>query len=202
MPDNRSLSDLLAARFPPAVIGSHNYRDDATVTIHPEFLLQVAKLIKEDSAFQMNFLMDLTAVDYLNFGKGPEPVSYNNTGIPVRPNPQIPDEAPWPGRALRPGSGQALPARFEVVYHFFSLPMKQRLRVKVPVEESRLEVDSLTSLWESANWFEREIWDMFGIRFRGHQNLKRILMYKEFTGHPLRKDYPVNKRQPLIGPMN
>ena len=64
------------------------------------------------------------------------------------------------------------------------------------------EVDSLTSLWAGADWLEREVWDMFGIRFRGHPNLKRILMYDEFVGHPLRKDYPVNKRQPLIGPVN
>ena len=194
MPDNRSLSELLSAKFPTAVVGSHNFRGDATVTIRPEFLLGVARFIKEDSAFQMNFLMDLTAVDYLTFGQGPARASYNNTGIPVRPNPQIPDEAPWPG--------QAAPARFEVVYHFFSLPMKQRFRVKVPVQEAAPELDSLTLLWETANWFEREVWDMFGIRFRGHPNLKRLLMYKEFTGHPLRKDYPVNKRQPLIGPVN
>jgi NADH-quinone oxidoreductase subunit C len=87
--------------------------------------------------------------------------------------------------------------RFEVVYHFFSLEKKLRLRVKVPVEE---EVDSLCSLWPSANWFEREVYDMFGVKFRGHPNLSRILMYPEFEGHPLRKDYPIDKRQPLIGP--
>ena len=63
-------------------------------------------------------------------------------------------------------------------------------------------MDSLTSLWAGADWLEREVWDMFGIRFQGHSDLKRILMYDEFEGHPLRKDYPVNKRQPLIGPVN
>ncbi len=92
--------------------------------------------------------------------------------------------------------------RFEVVYHFYSLPRRARLRVKLPVSEDQPEVDSLTSLWKSANWYEREVWDMFGIRFRGHPNLKRILMYEGFEGHPLRKDYPIKKRQPLIGPMN
>ncbi|MDP6424883.1 MAG: NADH-quinone oxidoreductase subunit C, partial [Planctomycetota bacterium] len=61
---------------------------------------------------------------------------------------------------------------------------------------------SLTPLWAGADWLEREVWDMFGIRFQGHPNLKRILMYEEFKGHPLRKDYAVNKRQPLIGPIN
>ncbi len=89
-----------------------------------------------------------------------------------------------------------------MVYHFYSLPRRARLRVKLPVSEDQPEVDSLTSLWKSANWYEREVWDMFGIRFRGHPNLKRILMYEGFEGHPLRKDYPIKKRQPLIGPMN
>jgi len=63
-------------------------------------------------------------------------------------------------------------------------------------------VDSMTGLWESANWLEREVWDMFGIEFLGHPNLERILLYPEFQGHPLRKDYPIRKRQPLVGPKN
>ena len=92
--------------------------------------------------------------------------------------------------------------RFEVVYHLFSMDKKHRLRVKVGIEDGDLAVDSVTSLWGSADWFEREVWDLFGIRFRGHPNLKRILMYEGFAGHPLRKDYPYNKRQPLIGPRN
>lgn len=92
------------------------------------------------------------------------------------------------------------PHRFEVVYHFFSLARKQRVRLKVPLPAKNPEVDSLTALWAGADWYEREAWDMFGVRFRGHPNLKRILMYEEFQGHPLRKDYPIRKRQPLIGP--
>jgi len=90
--------------------------------------------------------------------------------------------------------------RFEVVYHFFSLEKRIRLRVKVPVDKKEPEVDSLCSIWPGANWYEREVYDMFGVKFRGHPNLTRILMYPEFEGHPLRKDYPINKRQPLIGP--
>lgn len=92
--------------------------------------------------------------------------------------------------------------RFEVVYHFYSVKHNHRLRIKVPLDEKNPEVDSLTAYWPSANWYEREVWDMFGIRFKGHPNLKRILMYEEFVGHALRKDYPFNKRQPLIGPLN
>jgi NADH-quinone oxidoreductase subunit C len=92
--------------------------------------------------------------------------------------------------------------RFEVVYHLLSLPFRRRLRIKVSLEEAEPTIDSLTPLWGGANWLEREIWDMYGIRFAGHPNLRRILLYEEFQGHPLRKDYPIRKRQPLIGPRN
>ncbi len=87
--------------------------------------------------------------------------------------------------------------RFEVVYQFLSLEKNHRLRVKIRVPESDVRVHSLVEIWKSANWLERETWDMFGVRFDGHPDLRRILMYEEFQGHPLRKDYPVDKRQPL-----
>lgn len=92
--------------------------------------------------------------------------------------------------------------RFEIIYNLFSLEKKERLFVKVLVSEKETQIDSVTSLWPAANWYEREVWDMFGITFVGHPNLKRILMYEGFQGHPLRKDYPYNKRQPLVGPLN
>ncbi len=92
--------------------------------------------------------------------------------------------------------------RFDVVYHLLSLRLGKRLRIKVAVGGQNPEVESVSSLWGCANWLEREVWDMFGIRFRGHPDLKRILLYEEFQGHPLRKDYPIQKRQPLIGPKN
>jgi NADH-quinone oxidoreductase subunit C len=189
-----SLLQAIKERFPEATRACHSYRGDATVVIGREFLLDIARTLKTDPAFQMNFLMDLTAVDFSAFGSKPSPAFFSSSGVPAKPSPQLPDPDPWPGP---PG-----PERFVVVYHFFSLPLKHRLRLEVPVDEADAEVDSLTSLWAGANWFEREVWDMFGIRFRGHPSLKRILMYEEFVGHPLRKDYPVNKRQPLIGPIN
>ena len=92
--------------------------------------------------------------------------------------------------------------RFEVVYHLVSIPRSDRVRIKAAVDEPNPTVDSVTELWGIANWFEREVWDMFGIRFAGHPDLKRILLYEEFEGHPLRKDYPIHRRQPLIGPKN
>lgn len=87
--------------------------------------------------------------------------------------------------------------RFEVVYHLFSLAHSHRLRVKVQAPEEEPWVHSLVDLWKAANWLEREAWDMFGVRFVGHPDPRRILMYEEFVGHPLRKDYPHTKRQPL-----
>jgi NADH-quinone oxidoreductase subunit C len=92
--------------------------------------------------------------------------------------------------------------RFEMVYHLYSLARNRRLRVKARVPEDPAEIDTLTGLWPSANWMEREVWDMYGIRFKGHPDLRRLLLYEQFEGHPLRKDYPKEKRQPLVGPRN
>ncbi len=92
--------------------------------------------------------------------------------------------------------------RFEVVCHLYSTRRSHRLRVRIPVPESDPVIDSLTAIWKSANWFEREIWDMYGIRFRNHPDLRRLLLYDQFEGYPLRKDYPMTKRQPLVGPKN
>jgi NADH-quinone oxidoreductase subunit C len=88
--------------------------------------------------------------------------------------------------------------RFEVVYQITSLKNRRRLRVRVPVPENDPAVESLTPLWRGANFLEREVWDLFGIRFTGHPDLRRILLYDEFQGHPLRKDYPVNLCQPRV----
>jgi NADH-quinone oxidoreductase subunit C len=192
--NNQSLIESLTNRFPNAVLTSHTYRGDATAILRPDFLLEVAQFLKEDAALRMNYLMDITAVDYSAFGKRSTPAFFASSGVAVSPSPQIPDDDPWPGQPVK--------SRFAVVYHFFSTAHKHRLRLIIPVDEDSAEVNSLTSLWPGANWLEREVWDMFGIRFRGHPDLKRILMYDEFQGHPLRKDYPVKKRQPLIGPLN
>lgn len=139
-----------------SIIDMHARSGDATVTINREDALRSLELLRDRAPFQLNFLMDVTAVDYL--GRDP---------------------------------------RYEVVYHLFSLPQNHRLRVKIGVPEAEPWVHSLVPLWKSANWLEREAWDMYGIRFLGHPDPRRILMYEEFVGHPLRKDYPVNQRQPL-----
>jgi NADH-quinone oxidoreductase subunit C len=92
--------------------------------------------------------------------------------------------------------------RFEMVYHFYSVARNHRLRIKARVAEDACEIDSLVALYASANWMEREVWDLYGVRFRGHPDPRRLLLYEEFEGHPLRKDYAKEKRQPLVGPRN
>jgi NADH-quinone oxidoreductase subunit C len=102
------------------------------------------------------------------------------------------DYLKFPGREDGP--------RFEVVYQLYSLAHNHRLRLKVRVDEDDAVVPTAVELWPIANWLEREVWDMFGVRFAGHPDLRRLLMYEQFVGHALRKDYPINRRQPLIGP--
>jgi NADH-quinone oxidoreductase subunit C len=94
----------------------------------------------------------------------------------------------WPGQALR----------FEVVHHFYSTTDKVRVRLKMRVAEQDPTVDSLTALYGAAGYMERECHDMYGIVFRGNPDLRPILLYEGFVGHPLRKDYPKQKEQPLV----
>jgi NADH-quinone oxidoreductase subunit C len=88
--------------------------------------------------------------------------------------------------------------RFDVVLHVYSLEKKHRVRLYGGVTEDEPTIDSLVPIWPGANWFEREAFDLYGVRFKNHPDLRRILMYPEFVGHPLRKDYPKEKRQPLL----
>jgi NADH-quinone oxidoreductase subunit C len=87
--------------------------------------------------------------------------------------------------------------RFEIVYHFYSVAHRHRLRLKIGTDHPDSGVDTVSDIWRNANWLEREVWDLYGITFRQHPDLRRILLYEQFEGHPLRKDYPKQKRQPL-----
>ena len=154
--------DKINSKYKESILDSHNFREDQTITVKKDAIIDLFKFLRDDPELDFKFLMDLTAVDYLN----------------------------------------RKDSRFEVVYHLYSLSHNVRLRVKIPVDEHDCKIDSVASLWKTANWYEREVWDLYGITFNGHPNMKRILLYEEFKGHPLRKDYPINKRQPLIGPSN
>lgn len=158
------LIDLCTRKLGGAVISAHEQHGDETVVIRKDSLLSALRWLRDDDAMKFDFMMDLTAVDYLGT--------------------------------------RARGERFEVVYHLFSLKHNHRLRVKTLVAEDDPTTESAVTVWAAANWFEREVWDMYGIVFKGHPNMKRILLYEEFEGHPLRKDYNIRKRQPLIGPEN
>jgi len=88
--------------------------------------------------------------------------------------------------------------RFEVVYHLYSMRHRHRVRLKARVKEEAASLPSVVPVWRAANWFEREVYDMYGVRFEDHPDLRRLLLYPEFEGHPLRKDYPLNGEQPLV----
>lgn len=159
---SKKILELLAERFPDALIETHSQLGDDTAVVAPSAWREVARFLREDPRIGMNMFTDLTAVDYLPRGGSP---------------------------------------RFEVVCHLRSLEKGHRVRIKARVGEedgSGAELDSLVPIWKGAGWFERETFDMFGIVFKGHPDLRRILMYPEFEGHPLRKDYDASRCQPLV----
>ena len=197
MPAVPPLTCTIQKTFPTRVIASHQYRGQETVLITREGVLEVVGFLRDDPAMGFDLLMDLTAVDHLKFGTSSHSAPTLATPSPL---PYYMDSKPSEERWERLVSNDDY--RFDVVYHFYSTTHNRRLRLKVPLALADLVIDSLTGLWAGANWFEREVWDMFGIRFTGHPNLRRLLLYDEFRGHPLRKDYPVRRRQPLIGPVN
>ncbi len=91
--------------------------------------------------------------------------------------------------------------RFEVAYQMYSLAQNHRFRIKVAVDDDTVAVPSVWKSWRTANWQEREVFDQYGVKFSGHPNLRRILNHDDFVGHPLRKDYPINRRQKLSRPI-
>ena len=158
MSDASITSVRLQQRFGSAILTQHAAHGDDTLVVQRAAWREIMRFLRDDPDLRYNFLMDLTAVDYLVTGRAP---------------------------------------RYEVVAHLYSLPHNQRVRLKAPVPDDDPRIDSLMPVWEGANWFEREVYDMFGITFDGHPDLRRILLYQGFEGHPLRKDYPQDKEQPL-----
>ena len=142
---------------------------DDTVVVKRERIVDVVRYLREDAELAFDTFSDIFGLDLSTLG--------------AKANPAFPYAT----------------ERFEVVYRFYSMKTHKRICIKVPVPESDAVVPSITGVWLGANWLERECFDMFGIRFEGHPNLKRLLMYEGFEGHPLRKDYAYNKRQPRTG---
>lgn len=137
--------------------------------------------LREQEAFQFDELIDICAVDYLTYGEydwETEPATEKGFS-----------------RAVESQESRAFvydKPRFAVVYHLLSTTKNHRLRVKAYLDESHLLISSVHHIWKSANWFEREAYDLFGILFDGHPDLRRILTDYGFIGHPFRKDFPVS----------
>ena len=149
--------------------------NELTLNIKSEDVLEVCQKLKDE--FQFEILMDLCGIDYLTYG-----------------------DSDWNGNASSSGFGRARQAqqstnqkeqRFGVVYHLLSVSTNQRLRVKALLSSDNLMIQSVTKIWNCADWFEREAFDLFGILFENHNDLRRILTDYGFVGHPLRKDFPM-----------
>jgi len=149
--------------------------NELTLNIKSEDVLEVCQKLKDE--FQFEILMDLCGIDYLTYG-----------------------DSDWNGNASSSGFGRARQAqqstnqkeqRFGVVYHLLSVSTNQRLRVNALLSSENLMIQSVTKIWNCADWFEREAFDLFGILFENHNDLRRILTDYGFVGHPLRKDFPM-----------
>ena len=153
----KKLIDIVTMQFGDAVLDSHSRLGNDTVIVAPQTMGELAQFLRADERCQLDFLRDMTGVDYLN---------------------------------RQP--------RFEVVYILYSMALKHQLLVRVVLEEGDLRVPTVSHVWPIASWLEREVWDMYGIDFVGHPDLRRVLMYPEFEGHPLRKDYATQASQPRM----
>ena len=164
----------------PGVVETRESRSEATLVVDPARLVEACRALRDEHGF--NFLSDIAAVDYLGWGEQGV-AGYIGTAA---------------GRDLNVPGSQGLahipepkPKRFAVSYHLLRVAdSPARVRVQVWLDDGE-PVASVLPIWPAADWFEREAWDMLGIRFAGHPNLVRILMAEDWEGHPLRKDYPL-----------
>ncbi len=154
-------------------------RNELTLTVPRDQLLEVMTVLRRKAALGFDQCTDVCGVDYSAWKRSEwEVESASNTGFsrgaerdePLRPAPE---------------------SRFAVVYHLLSISNNWRLRVKTFLDDDFPAVDSVVGLWKSADWFEREAFDLFGILFKGHPDLRRILTDYGFVGHPFRKDFPL-----------
>jgi NADH-quinone oxidoreductase subunit C len=160
---------------------------EVTIEVASAALLDVARTLRDAPELKFETLIDVTVVDYSQFRLETwQTHSATDTGFSRARIQPVPAEEPTP--PPRPAAG----ARFAVVYHLLSVSNNQRLRVRVKCEdEEEPVVDSVVDIWASANWFEREAFDLFGVFFRDHPDLRRILTDYGFIGHPFRKDFPL-----------
>ena len=179
-----AIAAAVEARLGERVQRLENTAGELGYAVAPGDLLDCCRILRDTEGLQFEMLMDLCGVDYLSYGRAEwDTASATTTGF---------------SRGVL-GRGDSLaetdyqpPSRFAVVYHLLSISNNARLRLKVACEDDeRPIVDSVTGIWASADWFEREAFDLFGILFIGHPDLRRILTDYGFIGHPFRKDFPL-----------
>ena len=155
-------------------------RDEITLEVPLASAIEVLRQLRDHADFKFEQLTDLCGIDYQRYGKSDwETNDTTATGFSRGVSQNVHDEH------------LNKPARFAVVYHLLSLNYNRRLRVRVYLDPVQPRIDSVVDLWASANWYEREAFDMYGILFEGHPDLRRILTDYGFIGHPFRKDFPL-----------
>ena len=175
------LAQRVEAQFADRVTRIVSTCDELTYEVDGADLLSVATALRDGAEFKFEQLIDLTGLDYLSYGQV-EWSTQESTGTGF-------------SRGVARGDqlqSESAAGRFAVVYHLLSMANNVRLRLRVRIADNDAPmIDSLVGVWASANWFEREAFDMFGILFQGHPDLRRILTDYGFIGHPFRKDFPL-----------
>ncbi|MBA1445426.1 MAG: NADH-quinone oxidoreductase subunit C [Gammaproteobacteria bacterium] len=174
-----SLAEGLAGRFADLGCEVEQGFGEVTLVVPRDHLLQVAQTLRDDEAFHFEEVIDVCGIDYSAYGVAEWDVTTaSSTGF---------------GRGVESARAFDIEAekRFAAVYHLLSLKNNMRLRLRVFVDTTHPIVASVVSIWNGANWFEREAFDLFGILFEGHPDLRRILTDYGFIGHPFRKDFPL-----------
>ncbi|MDX2345628.1 MAG: NADH-quinone oxidoreductase subunit C [Legionella sp.] len=182
-----TLHDALRAVWDPSEVEITEALGELTAVIDRSALLPVMTQLRDHADFAFNILIDVCGVDYLHYGLSQwETDAASSDGFSRAVERRELD------RDAKENAEQVKPARFAVVYHLLSTTKNHRLRIKVYLDEALPAVASIVSIWRSANWFEREAYDMYGILFDGHPDLRRILTDYGFIGHPFRKDFPLS----------
>ena len=162
------------------LISSRLACNEITLELNAENVQAVCQSLKEKDDFYFEQLIDLCGIDFQSYGKADwETDDTSTTGFSRGVSKEVYDDQ------------LGKPARFAVVYHLLSLKHNRRLRLRAYINSDPPRIDSVVDIWASANWFEREAFDLFGIMFEGHPDLRRILTDYGFIGHPFRKDFPL-----------
>jgi NADH-quinone oxidoreductase subunit C len=185
-----SLSERLRARLGDRLVSLVLAGGETTIEVGADHWAEVARLLRDDAELRFDSAVDLCGVDYLGYGQAEwDTDSVSSEGFSRGVEGEGPGRFGWGGR---PGGESVAGRRYAVVLHLLSVQHNQRLRVRTfCVDEALPVVASLVDIWPGLNWFEREAFDLFGIIFEGHPDLRRILTDYGFVGHPFRKDFPL-----------